>query len=96
MMKTKGEDGRPMMLIMEGCHAFIRTIPTLVADQKRLEDLDTEGEDHVYDEARYCATCEYVENPERLVSVHEGDLNADRAYENLDRDKEYDPLNWGL
>ena len=52
-MKLKAEDGRPMLLVFEHCHAFIRTIPELIADEKRPEDIDTTGEDHVYDESRY-------------------------------------------
>ncbi len=50
------EDGtptgeRPMMLIYDTCEHFIRTIPDLVADTNNIEDVDTAGEDHVYDEA---------------------------------------------
>lgn len=47
------ENGFPMMYIFDNCKAFIRTIPTLVYDEHRDEDLDTDGEDHVADETRY-------------------------------------------
>lgn len=47
------EDGIPMMYVFEGCKAFIRTVPLLVYDEHRVEDLDTAGEDHVADEWRY-------------------------------------------
>ena len=47
------ENGKPMMYIFSNCKAFIRTIPTLQYDKTRVEDLDTEGEDHVADEVRY-------------------------------------------
>ena len=47
------ENGRAMMYIFSNCKAFIRTIPTLQYDKTRVEDLDTEGEDHVADEVRY-------------------------------------------
>lgn len=47
------ENGYPMMYVFKNCRAFIRTIPTLLYDEYRVEDLDTEGEDHVADEARY-------------------------------------------
>ncbi len=47
------ENGFPMMYIFENCKAFIRTIPLLQYDEHRPEDLDTNGEDHVADEARY-------------------------------------------
>lgn len=48
-----GEDGRPMLYVFENCRDFIRTIPALVYDKKRPEDIDTSGEDHIYDETRY-------------------------------------------
>jgi hypothetical protein len=47
------ENGYPMMYIFSNCKAFIRTIPLLQYDEHKPEDLDTDGEDHVADEARY-------------------------------------------
>ena len=47
------ENGFPMMYVFSNCKAFIRTIPALQYDEHKVEDLDTEGEDHVADEARY-------------------------------------------
>lgn len=47
------EDGFPMMYVFKNCKAFIRTIPTLQFDEHKVEDLDTDGEDHVADECRY-------------------------------------------
>lgn len=46
-------DGFPMMYIFKNCKAFIRTIPMLQYDEHKVEDLDTEGEDHIADETRY-------------------------------------------
>ena len=48
-----GEDGRPMLYVFSTCRDFIRTIPALVYDARRPEDIDTAGEDHIYDETRY-------------------------------------------
>ena len=48
-----GEDGKPMLYVFENCRDFIRTIPSLVYDGRRPEDIDTAGEDHIYDETRY-------------------------------------------
>ena len=42
-----------MMYVFRNCKAFIRTIPLLQYDRCKPEDLDTDGEDHVADEARY-------------------------------------------
>lgn len=47
------ENGFPMMYVFNTCKAFIRTIPLLVYDEHKPEDLDTDGEDHVADEVRY-------------------------------------------
>ena len=47
------ENGYPMMYIFSNCKAFIRTIPLLLYDEHKPEDLDTDGEDHVADEVRY-------------------------------------------
>lgn len=46
---------RPMMQIYSTCKDFIRTIPSLCMDELRPEDIDTDQEDHVYDEA--CHIC---------------------------------------
>lgn len=46
-------DGLPYMLITEGCPNLIRTLPLLVYDDHRVEDVDTEGEDHPYDAVGY-------------------------------------------
>ena len=47
------ENGYPMMYIFKNCKGFIRTIPQLMYDEHKVEDLDTDGEDHVADEVRY-------------------------------------------
>ena len=47
------ENGYPMMYVFKNCKAFIRTVPSLIYDEHKVEDLDTEGEDHVADETRY-------------------------------------------
>ena len=47
------EEGYPRMYVFDTCKAFIRTIPLLEYDDHKVEDLDTEGEDHVADEWRY-------------------------------------------
>ena len=47
------DNGFPMMYVFSNCKAFIRTIPLLQYDEHKVEDLDTDGEDHVADEVRY-------------------------------------------
>ena len=46
-------EGIPMMYVFDNCRAFIRTVPLMVYDEHRPEDLDTELEDHACDEWRY-------------------------------------------
>lgn len=55
----KGPDGKdlplenPGLFVFKDCVDFIRTVPMLPRDEKKPEDIDTESEDHVADEARY-------------------------------------------
>jgi hypothetical protein len=53
-MRTRllGDDA-PMLYTFSTCMDFIRTIPALQHDPSRAEDVDTDGEDHAGDEARY-------------------------------------------
>lgn len=48
-----GEDNRPMAYIFSTCPHTIRTIPALQHDDKRPEDVMTEGDDHCGDMFRY-------------------------------------------
>lgn len=47
------EYGIPRFYVFNTCKEFIRTIGTLMHDEKDVEDLDTDGEDHIADEWRY-------------------------------------------
>lgn len=46
-------DGGPGLRVFENCHNGIRTLPALPYDEIRVEDVDTDAEDHWYDAARY-------------------------------------------
>lgn len=48
-------DGYPMFYVFKTCKHFIRCIPSLVYDDTNTEDVDTDQEDHNYDEFRYIA-----------------------------------------
>lgn len=43
----------PRFFVMNTCPNLARTIPLLVADKHNVEDVDTDGEDHAGDAARY-------------------------------------------
>lgn len=51
--RLKGENGVPMLYFLDCCDDSIRTIPTLQHDDTKVEDVDTDGEDHAGDETRY-------------------------------------------
>ncbi len=48
-----GEDGIPLLYFLDCCEDTIRTLPVLQHDESDPEDVDTEAEDHAYDETRY-------------------------------------------
>ena len=47
------DDGYPRMYVFSNCKGFIRTIPLMMYDDHKPEDLDTSLEDHIADEWRY-------------------------------------------
>lgn len=47
------ENGYARCYIFDNCKAFIRTIPLMMYDQTKPEDLDSDLEDHIADEWRY-------------------------------------------
>jgi hypothetical protein len=54
----------PRMMIYSTCKQFLRTVPALAMDEDNPEDIDTEQEDHIYDEA-----CHIVMNKATGISV---------------------------
>ena len=56
---TFDADGETMFQVFNTCRHFIRTIPTLVYDDKKVEDVNSDLEDHIADEWRYVM----MENP---------------------------------
>ena len=51
-LKFRG-DGRPRLYVFNTCRDFIRTVPALLYDPHRIEDVDSAMEDHIADETRY-------------------------------------------
>lgn len=75
------ENGRAMMYVFSNCRAFIRTVPLLVYDEHKVEDLDTSGEDHcltaetkVLTESGYIPISELVGTQGKVYS-HDGKLH---------------------
>ena len=47
------EVGKPMLYVFSNCKHTIRTLPLLMFDETKKEDLDTSQEDHIADALRY-------------------------------------------
>ena len=57
------EIDKPMIVCFNTCHDSVRTIPVLQHDSDKIEDLDTEQEDHAADEWRYaCMSRPYIKD----------------------------------
>lgn len=82
------ENGIPMLYVFDTCKHFIRTVPNLVYDESNVEDIDTDGEDHIYDELRYVC----MKNP---IAPRKRELPKPKEYNPLDDDqKVYDNYAW--
>lgn len=65
-----GEEGEPMLHVFDTCHDFIRTVPALQHDDKNLEDVDSDGEDHDGDAARYaCLSRPWTRKPDIVLPI---------------------------
>jgi hypothetical protein len=52
--RIAGDEDGPMLYATKNCHdGFWRTLPDLVMDERKVEDVDTDQEDHAYDDTRY-------------------------------------------
>ena len=70
----------PNFYIIEGtCPNLTRTIPDMICDQKRPEDLDTTLEDHICDALRYALT--HIQAPSRVRVKRKNAIQKD--YEKL-------------
>ena len=65
------ENGIPMLYVFNTCKHFIRTVPALVYSQTDVEDIDTDGEDHIYDECRYVAMAHPINPPRKERKIKE-------------------------
>lgn len=61
------ESGVPMLYVFNTCRHFIRTVPNLVYSEINVEDVDTKGEDHIYDELRYVCMKNPIAAPKRKL-----------------------------
>lgn len=57
------ENGTPMFRVFNTCKHYIRTIPLLTPNPNHPEDVDTDLEDHIYDESRYAFMSDFIRHP---------------------------------
>jgi hypothetical protein len=63
------------LYIFETCGNLIRTLPSLVYDDRKVEDLDTDGEDHLADALRYAMMHTYAPSrPEPKKTLYQREL----------------------
>ena len=70
-----------MLVTFSTCPDFIRTVPALQHDKDRIEDVDTDGEDHAGDEGRYaCMSRPWVPTTDAqqspVFAVDSGQMNV--------------------
>lgn len=63
------ENGRPKMQIFSTCRDFLRTVPTLPYSETKPEDVDSDAEDHIYDETRYFCMAHPLPSVERPKTI---------------------------
>lgn len=73
------DEGRSAFYVTTDCPQFIRTIPLLLHDKVKVEDVDTKMEDHIADEWRYVCMARPIA-PRRKVKT------IDKPYSPLDFD----------
>jgi hypothetical protein len=64
----------PMLVVYEGCEQFIRTVPAIPIAKNDPEEIDTNAEDHVFDDA--CEIC--MARPIALQTAAPPKLQSDR------------------
>jgi len=69
--RIAGDDEGPMLYATRNCHdGFWRTMPDLVMDEADTEDVDTDTEDHAYDDTRYaCMSRPWMKIVEKATPV---------------------------
>ncbi len=67
----------PMVRVANDCKHWWRTVPMLQSDERNVEDVDSDMEDHAYDEWRYACMARPM-RPKKVVSLPRGTFAAER------------------
>lgn len=81
--RIAGDEDGPMLLATKNCHdGFWRTMPDTVMDEDHPEDVDTDQEDHCYDDVRYaCMSRPWAQSPRKKEPKPERWLRFDQDEE---------------
>ncbi len=80
------DNGYPKMYIFSNCKDFIRTIPLLQYDDKIVEDIDTDAEDHIADETRYFLMSRPIEPRQNVMADDYKQRNPLSVYLNIPKE----------
>jgi hypothetical protein len=91
-------NGVPMIQIYSDCSHFIRTVPALILDEHNIEDVETDSEDHVYDEACHIMMrrpvksekSAYIINrpPDNITKI--ADMEREKIFEDVIKEEEWE------
>jgi len=63
-----GHQGKPMIYFFNTCEHLLRTLPHLQHDRHKIEDVDTDNEDHAADALRYgCMARQWIRDGEKTA-----------------------------
>lgn len=80
------KDEHAMLRVANSCKGFWRTMPLLRESERNPEDIDTDLEDHIYDEFRYMCMARPI-MPKKVERIPAGSFQAERM--KLIRAKKY-------
>jgi hypothetical protein len=67
-LKQDDENGLPMFQVFSTCPQTIRTLPSLLPDPHKPNDVDSGMEDHLYDAIRYGLMSRFVSKPQLYLN----------------------------
>ena len=70
---------KAMLMVANSCKNFWRTMPLLAEDPKNPDDINTDQEDHIYDELRYMCMSRPIQTKKAPTKYPPGSFMADRA-----------------
>lgn len=73
-----GDDGEPMIKVSYDCEHWWRTIPELCENPTKPEDVDSDSEDHAYDETRYACMSRPLRPSVKALQAPVGSFSYER------------------